>query len=185
MKTRPSKTKIFLWNFIPITYSIINHWQKAKKGKFASQKSSRVLKLLWIFIDRVLYRCHSNNVLFRSFIDRILFRVVNDRVLFESSMIESSSASAVIGSSLGSSMLFFRHVAIFLSNRATIFYQKQMFCFTFTIFSKTISLMCFNNFGKTDREKMNEEIHDKDTILILYWYYIDIILKISHQFPDL
>ena len=54
-------------------------------------------------------------------------------------------------------MLFFRHVAI-LSNRAIIFFIKNMFYFTFVLFSKTISLTCFNNFNKTDSEKMNEEI---------------------------
>ena len=53
-------------------------------------------------------------------------------------------------------MLFFRHVAI-LSNRAIIFFIKNMFYFTFILFSKTISLTCFNNFNKTDSEKMNEE----------------------------
>ena len=53
-------------------------------------------------------------------------------------------------------MLFFRHVAI-LSNRAIIFFIKNMFYFTFVLFSKTISLTCFNNFNKTDSEKMNEE----------------------------
>ena len=123
------------------------------------QKSLRVLKLLWIFIDRVVYRFHSDSVLFRFFIDRILFRVLSDRVLFESSVIESSSGSAVIDSSLGHKCsfsvmsLYFYQVVLLLF----YFYQKQMFCVTFIIFSKTISLTCFNNFNKTDSEKMNEE----------------------------
>ena len=52
----------------------------------------------------------------------------------------------------------------------------SVFCFTFIIFSKTISLTRFNNFNKTDSEKMNEEIHDKDTKC-----YIE---NICHQFPD-
>ena len=52
---------------------------------------------------------------------------------------QSSSGSAVIDSPLGSSMLFFLHVTIFF-------------------LSKTVSLTCFNNFNKTDRDKMNEEI---------------------------
>ena len=87
MKMRPSKSKIFLWNFIPITHSIIYHYQKAKKGSFAAQKSLRVLKLMWIFIDRVVWRYHSDSVRFRFFSDRILSRVLSDRVLFESSVI--------------------------------------------------------------------------------------------------
>ena len=49
---RPSKTKIFIWKFIPITHSIIYHYQKAKKS-LAAQKSFRVLKLLRVFVDRV------------------------------------------------------------------------------------------------------------------------------------
>ena len=32
MKTRLSKTKIFIWKFIPITHSIIYHYQKYKKS---------------------------------------------------------------------------------------------------------------------------------------------------------
>ena len=79
-------------------------------------------------------------------------------------MIESSSGSTIIDSSLGSSMLFFCYVAIFLSNRALCFNQKQMFCFAFIILlSKTISLTCFNKFNKTDNKKMNEEIHNRNT----------------------
>ena len=32
MKTRPSKTKILIWKFVPITHSIIYHRQKAKNS---------------------------------------------------------------------------------------------------------------------------------------------------------
>ena len=32
MKTKPTKTKIFLWKFIVIIHSIIYHYQKAKKS---------------------------------------------------------------------------------------------------------------------------------------------------------
>ena len=49
----------------------------------------------------------------KTFIDKILFRVLSDKVLFEFSVIGSSSGSTVIYSSLGSSVRFFRHVAIF------------------------------------------------------------------------
>ena len=37
------------------------------------------------------------------------------------------------------------------------------------IFSKTISLTCFNNFNKTDREKTNEEILTWQRHKVLYW----------------
>ena len=60
MKMQPSKTKIFLWKFNPIIHSVIYHYQKAKKRKFAAQKSLRVLKLLSISIDSVVFRFHSN-----------------------------------------------------------------------------------------------------------------------------
>ena len=58
MKTKPSKTKIFLWKFIHIINSIIYYYQKAKKSSFEEQKSLRVLKLLRIFIDGVVFRFH-------------------------------------------------------------------------------------------------------------------------------
>ena len=70
MKTRPSKTKIFIWNFIPITLSFIYHPQKAKKSLFATQKSLRVLNLLRFFIDRAVFRIHSDKVLFMFFIEK-------------------------------------------------------------------------------------------------------------------
>ena len=73
-------------------------------------------------------------------------------------MIESSLGSAVIDSPLGSSMFFFHHVAIFLSNRATIFLPKTGVLFYIIIFSKAISLACFHNFNKTDSEKKNKGI---------------------------
>ena len=96
-------------------------YQKAKKSFFVTQKSLRVLKFLRVFSDRVL---------FRFLIDGILFRVLSDRVFFEYLVLESSSGFAVIDSSLESSVLFFRHAAIFfLSNHATILLIKNMFCF--------------------------------------------------------
>ena len=126
MKTRPSNIKIFLWNFIPITHSIICHYQKAKKGQFGAQKSLRVQKLLWILIEIIVYRCYKARILFRFFLDRILFRVFSDRVLFEFSVIESSSGSAVRDYSLGSSMLSFIFYQIvllfFLSKTDVLFY---------------------------------------------------------------
>ena len=149
MKTRPSKTKISLWNFIPITHSAMCHICHYQKGLICGAKVIKgpeaIVDLHW-----AVYRFHGNSFLFRFFIDGIIFRVLDNRVFFESSVIESSSGSAAICSSLGSSMLFF----IFLSNRATIFFIKNR-CFSCIYY---ISLKCFNNFNKTDSEKINEEI---------------------------
>ena len=65
---------------------------------------------------RVLFKSHSDRVLFRSLSDRVLLRVLRDRILFETSVIASSSRSSVIDSSLGPSVLFFWHAAIFYQN---------------------------------------------------------------------
>ena len=120
--------------------------------------SLRVLKFLWILIVGVVCRCHNDNVLFRFFIDRILFSVLSDRVLFESSVIESSSRFTVLDCFYGSPMLFSRHVArVFLSNRATIIFIRNTYFVLNSLYSKKISLTFFNNFTKSDREKINEE----------------------------
>ena len=75
---------------------------KSKKEFFVTQKSLWVLKLLKVIIDRVVFRFLS---------DRILLPV-----LFQSSVIGCSSGFSVIDSSLGSSVLFFQHPAIFYKN---------------------------------------------------------------------
>ena len=80
--------------------------------------SLRVLKLLRIFIDKLVFRFHSAMVLFRLLIDRTLFSVLSDWVFF---------IVAVIDLFLGLSMLFFCHVVVFLSNR--IFLSKTDFLF--------------------------------------------------------
>ena len=71
-------------------------------------------------------------------------------------------------------MLFFRHVAISYQIMLLVFLSKTNVSFCI---HDTIGLTCFNNFRKTDSEKKNEEIHDRDTK-----YYIE---DIYHQFPDL
>ena len=71
---------------------------------------------------RVLFRFHSDRVLLRFLTDRVLLRVLSDRFLFASSVIGFSSESPVIDSSLGSSVLFFRHATIF-------FYQNVQLLF--------------------------------------------------------
>ena len=70
-------------------------------------------------------------VLFRFLRDRVLLRVLSDRILCESSVIGSYSGSSVTNSSLGSSVLFFRHATIFYQKVLILFFiKKQMFCFT-------------------------------------------------------
>ena len=131
MKTRPSKTKCFIWIFIPVTHSIIYHYEKEKTEFFAMQKSLRVLKLLKVLLG-VLFRFHSDRALFRFLSDRVLLRVLSDRIFFESSVISSSSGSSVIDSSLGSSVLghlFFWHPLFFIKTCYS-FFIKNMFCFT-------------------------------------------------------
>ena len=101
-----------------------------------AQKLLRVLKLLRIFNDSVVFRFHSDNVLFRFLIDRILFRVLSGEVYFESSEIGSSSlGSIVIDSSLhqcsfSAMSLFFDQIVLllFIKNRCffvSIHYNSQ------------------------------------------------------------
>ena len=122
-----------------------------------AHKSLRVLKLLWIFIDRVVYRCYSDNVLFRFFIDRIFFRVLNDRVLYESSVAESSSGSAVIDSSIIlDHQSSFSAMPLFFYQIALLFFIKKTDALFHIHYILKNSLTCFNNFNKTGREKMNK-----------------------------
>ena len=72
-------------------------WHKSHWGSWS----------LRVFIDRVVFRFHSDRALFRFLIDRTLFRVVSNMVFIEYSVKGSSAGSAVIDSSLGSSVLFF------------------------------------------------------------------------------
>ena len=84
-------------------------------------------------------------VFFKFLIDRILLRVLIDRVFFF--RVHNNRF-------FSSSMLFFRHVVIFLSNRVTTFFIKNR-CFVLHLlwFLKIICLTCFNNFSKTNSEK--------------------------------
>ena len=139
MKTRPSKTQILIWKFIPITHSIIYHYQKAKKS------------FLW---RKSCWRSWSS---WRSSLIALSLgsTVIGPSIGF--SLIGFSLGSSAIGSSLtpqswgllqgpqfsGSSMLFFRHVAIFfLSNRAATFLSKIDVLF-YIKFSKRSSFNVF------------------------------------------
>ena len=59
-------------------------------------------------------------------------------------------------SSLGSSVLFFRHVAIFFIAPCYYFLSKTDVWFYIHYIFKNIQRILINNFNKTDREKMNE-----------------------------
>ena len=113
-----------------LSYIITEKPRKAKKSFFVAKKSMSVLKLLRVFIDGVAFRFYTDRVFSRFLIDRILLRVLIFRVLFKCLVKSFSSGSAKINYSLGSSVVFFRHAAIFLSNRTTAFFQKLVFYFT-------------------------------------------------------
>ena len=135
IKVRPSKTKRLMSMFKPINHCIIHHYQKEKKSFLRRKKASEGPL-------RLLFRFHSDRVFFRFFSDRVHLRVLSDRVLFESSVIDSS---------LGSSVLFFRHVAIFLSKLATTFLIKNRSPVLHYIFKKIFALI-------TVSSKKNQEI---------------------------
>ena len=177
MKTRPSKTQIFNWKFIPITHSIIYHYQKAKKSFLVAQKSLKVLKLLRIFIDSVVFRFHNDRTLFRFFIDRILFRVLSDSVFSESSVIGSSSGSAVL---LGHQCSFSTMSQFFYQIVLLLFYQKQIFCFT--LYSQNeVRLMCFNHINKLRNTTCSG---GWDTKYYLDNNVINFPIYICHKTPD-
>ena len=115
-----------------------------------AQKSLRVLNLLRVLSDSVLFRFLSDWALFKFLSDRVLFMVLSDRALFQSSVVCSSEGSSVIDSSLGLLVLLFRCVGTFLSKSATTFFIKTDVLF-YIIFSKrclflTIRLTCFDEF---------------------------------------
>ena len=129
MKTKPSKTKIFIWKFMLIIHSIIYHYQKAKNsnlrrkshgGSWSSWESPLIASSLVFTVIRVL---------FRFLIERILFKVPSDRIFFETSEIGSSSLGhEIIDSSLHqgsfSAMSLFFYQIVLLH-----FYQKHvLFC---------------------------------------------------------
>ena len=121
--------------------------------------SLRVLKLLRISIDSVVFRFHSNKSPLCLLIESILFRILSDRVFFESSKIGfSSSGFTVIDFSLYqyffSAMLLFFYQIVFY-----FFYQKQMFCF-----ASITSLTCFNNL--TDSQKVKKCIIKTQSIIL-------------------
>ena len=150
MKTKPSKTQIFLWKFIAIIHSMIYHYQKPKRvtlrrkrhwGSWSSSGSRLITLSLGFTVTRVL---------FRFLIDRILFSVLSDRVFFESTEIGSSSlGDAVIDYSLHQSCSFSAMSLVFIKSCYYFFFIKNR-CFVLHSlkFSKIISLTCFNNFSK-------------------------------------
>ena len=144
--------------FIPITQSIIYHYQKGKrvfcnakaiKGLEAPEGSPRVL----------FFRFYSESVIFR-FLDRVFSSVVIDRIFFESSVIDSS---------LGPSVLFFGHATIFYQNVLLLFFIKSRCSILYHIFRK--------NFSFKFLEK-NEEILLKIFVINSLIYKLSILLDI-------
>ena len=91
----------------------------------------RVLKLLKLLSDRVLFKVLS---------DSVLFRFLNDKVLSESPVIGSLKGSSVIDSPVGLSVLFFWYAGTFLSKGATTFFIKNRCSVLHYIFKKTFTL---------------------------------------------
>ena len=167
MKTRPSKTKCFIWVFI-LSYTIT----RKKKIDFCyaeviegPEAPEGLLRVLFRFhSDRVFFSFVSDRVFFRFLSDRVLLRVLSGTKLFESSVIDFSSGSSIIYSSLGSSVLFFRHVAIYYQNVLLLFLLKAD-VLIYIIFSKRTSHVTIC------REK-KEEILSSYKHEILCWKYI-------------
>ena len=140
MKTRSSKTKSFIWMFVPITHSIIYHYQKVNKSFLQRKDVEGTAEAS----SQVFYRFHSDRILFRFFSDRVLLRVLlkglSDRVLFKSSVIGSSSESSIIDSSLGSSVLFLELAIIFYQNVLPFFFTKNRCSVLHYVFKKNFTL---------------------------------------------
>ena len=119
------RPKFFFENLSPsstLSYTItkkpkrVNLRRKSHWGSWSSWGSPLIALSLGFTVIRVL---------FRFLIERILFRVLSDRVFFESSEIGSSYNA------------FLPPCRYFLSNHVTtFFYQKQMFCFAFSMILK-------------------------------------------------
>ena len=130
MKKKPSKTKVFLWKFIPTFYSIIYHYQRPKRVKMPRQSqwgswSFWGSLLIALSLDFTITR-----ILFRFLIERILFRVLSDRVFFESSEIGPSSLGYAVIDSFHQSA-FSAMSLFFLSNPVTTFFLSKadvLFC---------------------------------------------------------
>ena len=139
MKKKPSKTKVFLWKFIPTFYSIIYHYQRPKRVKMPRQSQWGSWSFWGYLLIALSLDFTVTRILFRFLIERILFRVLSDRVFFESSEIGPSSLGyPVIDSSLhqcsfSAVSLFFYQIVLllFLSTTDVLFCihynsQKQL-----------------------------------------------------------
>ena len=121
---------------------------KKSKKFFEAQKWFRVLKLLRLLSDRVLFRVLSDSALFRllsnciffRFLsDRVLFMVLSDRFFFDSSVIGFLKDYSVIDSSFGLSVFFFRYMSSFIK-RCHHFFIKNIRSSLHYIFKKTFTL---------------------------------------------
>ena len=127
MKTKLSKTKIFLWKFNPsstLSYTTTKEPKKVNlqcKSHWGSWSSSG-FPMIALSLSFAVIR-----VPFRFLIERFLFRVVSGRVFFEFSEIESSSLRyAVIDSSLH--QCSFSAISLFFIKSCYYFFIKNI-CF--------------------------------------------------------
>ena len=149
--------------FIPITQCIIYHYPKARV--FCNAKVIEGLEVPEGSLRVLFFRFYSDRVLFR-FLDRVFSSVVIDRIFFESSVIASSSVASVIDSSLGPSVLFFRHATIFYQNVLLLLFIKSRCSILYHIFKKNYSFKFLEK---------NEEILAWYKHEILYWKYLSSI----------
>ena len=106
---------------------------------FVAQKSVKVLKLLRIFIDSVVFKFHSDRTFFRFFVNGILCRVLSDRVF---------SGSSVIGSSSGS-VVFLVHECSFSAMPQFFFIKLCCYFFYFALISQNeVCLTYFSHKNK-------------------------------------
>ena len=149
--------------FIPITYSIIYHYQKEEQSlcdaKIIESPEAPGGPL------RVLFRFHR---------DWVLLKFLSDRIFFESSVIDSSSGFSIVDSSLLSSMLFFRHAAIY-QNVLLRFYLLKADILFYIIFSKRFAHLTISS-----KKNLKKYLHDTNTKYILKIYGINsLIYKLS------
>ena len=133
MKTRFPQTKIFIWKFIPNTYSIIYLCQKPKL---------RVLKLLMVSIDRVLFRFNSDKVLYSFLSYMALLRILSEKLFFRVPI--NRFLSCVISA-------LFAACNYFCIKKCDYVFIKKIFSY-------------LRNFNKSNSKKMKKYLHGRDKI---------------------
>ena len=125
----------------------------------------------------------SDRVLFRFLIDRILFRVLNDRVFFETSVIGSSSRSAVIHflfghqCSFSAFSIFFYLIVLLLFIKNRRFFKKKL---RYRCFSVNIANFIGTPIRKTSANSYFNKIKLSKIIQELDWPFVSVWNLKSH-----